>query len=133
MTSIEKDDSQDLTDFKQPPKKKTRFKHPLKEEEILALSKGFVPANTWKNTTWAYKVFSNWLAERNNNAEEQCPQDLLDNPDVSKLNYWLTRFVAEVRRQDGKPYPPNQLLVALQQKMLDAPKFFDRRECGFVT
>ena len=67
------------------------------------LSNGFVPANTRKNMTWAYKVFLDWLAERNNNAKERCPEDLLDNPAVSELNYWLTRFVAEVRRQDGKP------------------------------
>ena len=51
MASRENDDSQDLADFKQPPKKMTRFKHPSKEEEILALSKGFAPANTRKNTT----------------------------------------------------------------------------------
>ena len=75
MVSRENDDSQEFTVFKQPPKKQTRFKHPSKEEEILALSKGFVPANTRKNTTWAYKVFLDWLAERNNNAEEQCPEN----------------------------------------------------------
>ena len=101
MASKEWDDSQELTEFKQPPKK-TSFKHPVKEEKILELSKGFVPANTKKNTTWAYKVFSDWPTEINNNAEEQCPEDLLNNPNVFKLNYWLTRFVAEVRRQDGK-------------------------------
>ena len=66
--SKEWDDSQELTDFKQPPKK-TRFKLPVKEEELLELSKRFVPANTKKNTMWAYKVFSDWLTERNNNTE----------------------------------------------------------------
>ena len=35
---IEKnDDLEDLTDFKQPPKKKAQFKYPSKEEELLAL------------------------------------------------------------------------------------------------
>ena len=101
MASKEWDDWQGVTEFKQSPKM-TRFKHPVIEEKILELSKGFVPANTKKITTWAYKVFSDWLTERNNNADEQCPEDLLNNPNVFKLNYWLTRFVAEVRRQDGK-------------------------------
>ena len=41
------DDSQELMEFKQPPKK-ARFKHPVKEEKILELSKGIVPANTKK-------------------------------------------------------------------------------------
>ena len=62
MVSRENDDSQELV-FKQPPKKESRFMHPSKEEKLLALSKGFVPANTRKNTTWAYEVFSDWLAE----------------------------------------------------------------------
>ena len=58
MASRENDDSQRLTDFKEPPKKKTRFKHPWKEEEILALSKGFVPANTRKNI-YSYEMRKN--------------------------------------------------------------------------
>ena len=70
MVSRENDDSQELTAFKQPSKKQTRFKHPSKEEEILALLKGFVPANTCtrKNTTRAYKVCSDWVAKK----EQQC-------------------------------------------------------------
>ena len=76
MVSRQNDDSQELTVFQQPPKKQIRFKHSSKEEDILALSKGFVPANTRKNTMWAYKVFSDWLVERNNNAEQQCPENL---------------------------------------------------------
>ena len=73
---------------------------------MATLSKGFVPANTKKNTTWAYKIFLDWRAERNKNTEEDvCPEDLFDKPDPGKLNYWLLRFVSEVRRQNGKPYP----------------------------
>ena len=137
MASKEWDDSQELTEFKQPLKK-TRFKHPMEEEEILELFKGFVAANTKKNTMWAYKVFLDWLIEGENNTEEQCSQDLLENPNIFRLNYWLTRFVAEVRRQDGKLYPPktiHQLLAVLQRKMLhkkpDTPKFLNRHEFGF--
>ena len=26
-----------------------------------------------------------------------------------EMNYWLARFVHEVRRQDGKPYPPSTI------------------------
>ena len=80
MASKEWDDSQELTDFKQLPKK-THSKYPVKEEEILELSKGFAPVNTKKNTTWEYKVFSAWLTKRNNNPN-QCPEDLLDNQSV---------------------------------------------------
>ena len=47
MASQEWDDWQELTEFKQLPNK-TRFKHPVKEEKILELFKGFVPMNTKK-------------------------------------------------------------------------------------
>ena len=30
--------------------------------------------------------------------------DLLENPVISDLNFWISRFVAEVRRQDGNFY-----------------------------
>ena len=58
MISSENEDSQGFTVFMQPPKKQAQFKHPLKEEEVLALS------NTRKNSTWAYEVFSDWLVEK---------------------------------------------------------------------
>ena len=115
----------DLVDFR-PPKKKaetnerpsgTRFKTPTSDDEMATFCKGYVPQNTQKNTAWAVKVFSEWRAERNSiSSEKQCPADLLDNPNVQELNYWLSRFVTEVRKRDGQPYPPRtiqQILAGL--------------------
>ena len=65
MVSKENANPLDLAAFQLPPKKKCRFKRPATKEEMATLSKGFVPANTKKNTTWAYKVFWDWRAERN--------------------------------------------------------------------
>ena len=50
MSWKESIDSDDLADFELPPKKKsrTRFKQPASKEEMLNLSKGFVPENTRK-------------------------------------------------------------------------------------
>ena len=86
MVSRENDDSQEFPVFKQPLKKQARFIHPSKEEQILALSKGFVPVNTRKNTTWPYNVFSDWLAERNNNAKKVSKKFVLSTC-ISKV--WL--------------------------------------------
>lgn len=36
------------------------------------------------------------------------PEDI-NNASVDELNFWLSRFVVECRRDDGKPYPPNSL------------------------
>ena len=37
-----------------------------------------------------------------------------------EMNYWLTHFMHEVRRQDGKPYPPSimqQIVADLQRSV----------------
>ena len=105
---------------------------------MAVLSKGFTPANTQRNTAWAMRVFQEWKAERSKGDAEKCPEDLLDNPDIQNLNYWLSRFVTEVRKQDGQPYPPrtiHQILAGLQRYMLEkqpsAPKFLDRTQTAF--
>ena len=68
--------------------------------------------------------------------EEQCPGDLLGHPDPVQINFWLSKFVMEVRKQNGQVYPPHliQLVVStLQRKMLhknpEAPKLMNQ----FVT
>ena len=76
MVSRENVDSQEFTVFILPPKKQTRFKHPSKEEKVLALSKGFVFANTRKNTTWAYKVFLDWLSEKEQQRQKTVSRNL---------------------------------------------------------
>ena len=131
----------DSEDFELPPlKRKRRFQQPASSDVMKGLSKGHVPANTAKSTSWAQKVFLDWRAERNgrSDSDEQCPADLLDKCDVSKINYWLARFVVEVRRQDGQPYPPKTIhliLAGLQRIMLEkrpnTPKFLDRKEYRF--
>ena len=42
--------------------------------------------------------------------------------DPDNLDFWVPRFVNEVGRADGDPYPPrtiHQLLAGLQRSMLD--------------
>ena len=100
-------------------KRKSRFKWLASNDVMKTLLKGFVPTNTEKATTWAHKVFLDWRAERNELDDEQCPVDLFDEGDVGKLNYWLARFVVEVRRQDGKPYPPKTIHLILAYKFIN--------------
>ena len=113
-------------DFRSPKKKKRCTRKPesrfptMSEEEIAEISKVFVPSNTAKNTQWAVGVFTEWRSARNSagGAERLCPVDLLENPVAEDLNYWLARFVAEVRNQGGKPYTPrsiHQILCGLQR------------------
>ena len=54
---------------------------------LLSLSK-----NTAKSTKWRVTVFREWTSARN------CPDDILERPEASILDFQLNRFVAEVRR-----------------------------------
>ena len=67
-------------------------------------------------------------------SEKQCLTDLLDNPNVHELKYWLSRFVTEVRKHDGQP-SIQQTLSGLQRRMLEgqleAPKFMHFHEDCF--
>ena len=76
---------------------------------MTKICEGFIPKNTAKATTWALRVFFAWRNERNRSVDEQCPENLLEEPVVESLNYWLSRFVVEARRDDGKPYPATSL------------------------
>ena len=66
---------------------------------MAVISKGFTPPNTKKND-WVMSCFQEWRSARaRKSAEEdkhQCPEDLLEDPDIQGLNYWISRFVAEV-------------------------------------
>ena len=74
--------------------------------------------NTHKSTNWAIKVFNEWRCSRSSLDDGECPSDLLEVGDADKLNFWLPRFINEVRRTDGNPYPPrtiHQLLAGIQR------------------
>ena len=116
-----------------------RFKNPTSDEAMKTITKGYVPPNTQKNTSWAMTVFNEWRLPRNSKCTtDKCPENLFEEPDLGELNRWVSRFITEVRRKDGKPYPPrgvHQLLTGLQRFMLskkpDAPKFLDRKDPRF--
>ena len=80
------------------------------------ICRGYVPKNTSKSTDWAVRVFKAWREQRSEEIDGKCPDNLLEDPSVDALNFWLARFVVEVRREDGKPYPPatiNNILAGL--------------------
>lgn len=102
-------DNMDDEDF-WPPKPKKQIKTLAKrfgsisdDSAIEVMTKGYVTENTKKRTSWAVGVFSEWRAARNSaSSEKVCPANLFEEAKVDELNYWLPRFINEVRRQDGK-------------------------------
>ena len=131
------------SDFKPLKRKKVskcepskRFKTATSEEEINVITKGYIPNNTKRSTSWSVKVFNEWRCARE--GLKKCPENLFQSPVPEDLNYWLPRFINEVRKSDGDPYPPrsiHQILAGLQRHMLDlnycSPKFLDRQNKMF--
>ena len=136
----------------QPPKKKARrtqvtinkrLAKAKTVDQVADITKGFVPPNNAKNTTWAMLVFEEWRCAQNKHCtcDEICGANLLDSPDIDSLNFWMPRFVAEVWRQDGKPYLPktvHQILLNFKgiylTKMHWHPSFWIRRtHCSMIS
>ena len=134
-------------DFQSPKKRRKvdlpvekRFASAVSDGDMAVMSKGYVPPNTKKNTDWALSCFREWRCARKSaeGDQQRCPEDILEKPEVSQVNFSISRFVAEVRNKRGEPYPPksiHQLLAGLQRYMLDknpgAPKFLDKQETCF--
>ena len=104
------------------------------------LEKGPVVLNTEKSTARALRTFTDWRNERNKQSAtgDICPLDLLEKPEVEKLNFWLSRFVVEARRKDGEGYPACTLYLLLagllrygRSKSKLCPNFMDKSDCCF--
>ena len=108
---------------------KERFKF-VTSTELSKMSKGYTPANTTKATSWALKTFEQW--RRAKVPSEKVPDDILTSTDTLVICTQFSRFAAEARKSDGKPYPPStihQLLcesslqISLTKKTLDSDSY----------
>ena len=105
-----------------PAKKIRLFKDPIVDDSINDLSrKQFAPESKCK-IRWAVNMYNEW--RRSRISVIGCPSQTVDaNLEMlhsftpSQLGYALCRFVTEVRRLDGKEYPPNtirELVICIQ-------------------
>ena len=78
----------------------------VSDYEIRQLIENHDNRNRMKNTNWAAGVFSAW---RNAAGPEFVPEIQLMT--VEQINHYLGRFVVEVLKKDGKPYPPRTLYL----------------------
>ncbi len=110
--------------LKEPSTDVLRFgKNVTNEEELEVYSKGFVPKNTDNNTSWALRNWEAWcIWSKSKNPEEPVPTDLLEAKDPMALNHWLSLYVMETRRKDGKKFPSSTLDCLLRGLYLHARK-----------
>ena len=92
-----------------------RFSTPVSGDEVLMVREEGIATKTKKSTDWCERIWKDWVRHRCSNLLESevgsgyILKEDLDKMSVEEMNYWLMRFVLEVRRQDGKDYPPNSL------------------------
>jgi len=89
------------------PAHSIRFAQPQTDEEIERARQKAVPAKTVADTKYCVRLFNEWRTHRIQTTEATIPT--LTQMTKQHLNYWLTRFVLEVRKKCGNVYPPNTL------------------------
>lgn len=111
-----------------------RFAVPVGDNEIQKLLENQQNANTRKNTIWAYNVFSAWRKERGSDVPN------ITEMDATALQFWLSRFVVEARKQDGSEYPAKSvyylvcgLLRFLRDRGIYAMNFLDEKDIRFAN
>ena len=85
-----------------------RFETPLSESGFFASLQERIPKNTKGNTKWAVGLYKEWRMWRNFREEtmRDCmwPIPSLMTGTAISLDYWLARFITEIKRQDNKAY-----------------------------
>ena len=100
-----------------------RFRRPKNADEEAAWLRETTPQNTRNSTKWSLKIFEEWQGARSNKvaANESLGFDYgkvdevrdltVDIAQISplSLNFWMTKFVAEIGNRLGGRYPPRSL------------------------
>ena len=96
----------------------TRFKAAVSDAEEKQARATAVPAKTKACTYWGIKVWNDWAAARET-TEESTSRSLPTTPLLD-----MGKFVLEVRKQDGKEYPPKSLYLLVTA----FKRFFERND-----
>ena len=85
----------------------SRFATPVSDNEILRRRDSAIPQKTAQDTRFCTNVWQEWSDYHQKCHSSNIPQ--LNCISASDLQYWLTRFVLEIRKRDGSEYPPQTL------------------------
>ena len=84
---------------------------PKSQKDIKRSMECGVPEKTRNQTKWAVKVWTEWATSRNKKLlSDEAPFSCeIEKLSAQLINFWLCRFVLEIRRRDGERYPPASL------------------------
>ena len=108
-----------------------RFAQPVSDADEIQVRASALPGNTKASTDWGIRVWSEWPASRvtaDVHREGVVPVTtaLLEMPSAD-LAYWMGKFVLEIRKKDGKEFPPKSLyaLVCCFKRYYEQNGVFD--------
>lgn len=95
--------------------KNPHFSNAVSDGDLERSVNDQVPLGTKRRNRWAISLYEKWFNQRKitdgDDKTIKLPnlQDLVI-ADSTALDYWLSKFIFEVRRQDCNPYPCNTLI-----------------------
>ena len=99
-----------LSDRKAPPKPiplaPPRFAQPKTDVDVRKAKQAAVCDKTQQDTKWCVNIWNLWREQRN--PSNGIPP-VIDAQNLEALPQWLSRFILEVRKRTGDPYPPETL------------------------
>ena len=83
---------------------------PQKTEEVVKQARPTrTPKKTQIDTRYCIRIWKSWSEHRNSVEKNELVPEDITTLDCEQLQYWLSRFVLEVRKKSGLEYPPNTL------------------------
>ena len=86
-----------------------RFAVPKTEEEVKQARQARIPKKTQIDTRYCIRIWKSWSEHRNSVEKNELVPEDITTLDCEQLQYWLSRFVLEVRKKSSSEYPPNTL------------------------
>ena len=94
-------------------KTRNRFGQVATESELNRRKVERIPENTRRSTKWAVKVWQKWAEFRQDTIETMMGMyktiRSLSECTPVELDFWLSRFIVEVRNENGDSYPASTL------------------------
>ena len=93
----------------QLPPPPSRFAVSMSDKAVEEAKQAAIPKKTKKDTAWCAKIWNDWSSQRNSSSAsgEHVPD--IANMEITQLQRWMSRFVLEIRKTDGTPYPPESI------------------------
>ena len=126
LIEVDSGDDEMLVEVGVSESKRMIFQHISNSAEIRKRTVERIPEKNRHQGQWGVNVWKEWANLRNgeigacsNERYTKVPENIIECSEA-ELGYWLVRFVLEVRRKDGKEYPPMtlyQVCCALQRHL----------------